>query len=47
MDFSYMPMAKASVAPKPKRRPGRIATLFRLNKKKYEEMKEEGGKFEF
>ena len=31
----------------PKRRPGRIASLFRLNKAKYAEMKEEGDKFEF
>ncbi len=38
-----MPMAEA----KPKRRPGRIASLFRLNKAKYEEMKEEGNKLEF
>ena len=30
-----------------KKRPGRIASLFRLNKKKYDEMKEESGKFEF
>lgn len=40
-------MMMADEAPKPKRRPGRIATLFRLNKKKYEAMKEEGDKFEF
>ena len=32
---------------KPKRRPGRIASLFRLNKAKYVEMKEEGNKLEF
>ncbi len=38
-----MPMAEA----KPKRRPGRIASLFRLNKAKYTAMKEDGGKFEF
>ena len=37
----------AEEAPKPKRRPGRIASLFRLNKAKYEAMKEEGDKFEF
>lgn len=42
-----MPKAMMEESPKPKRRPGRIASLFRLNKAKYEEMKEEGGKFEF
>ena len=40
-----MPMSVADV--KPKRRPGRIASLFRLNKAKYDAMKEEGDKFEF
>ena len=40
-----MPMSAADV--KPKRRPGRIASLFRLNKAKYDEMKEEGNKMEF
>ena len=35
------------ISSKPKRRPGRIASLFRLNKAKYEEMKEEGNKMEF
>ena len=40
-----MPMSAADV--KPKRRPGRIASLFRLNKAKYVEMKEEGNKLEF
>ena len=40
-----MPMPAAEV--KPKRRPGRIASLFRLNKAKYVEMKEEGNKLEF
>ena len=40
-----MPMSTAEV--KPKRRPGRIASLFRLNKAKYVEMKEEGNKLEF
>ena len=39
------PMAAAEA--KPKRRPGRVASLFRLNKAKYEEMKEEGNKMEF
>ena len=33
--------------PKPKRKPGRAANRFRLNRKKYEEMKEDGGKIEF
>lgn len=33
--------------PKLKRRPGRIASQFRLNKEKYNEMKEDGGKLEF
>lgn len=37
----------AAVEAKPKRRPGRVASLFRLNKAKYEEMKEEGNKMEF
>ena len=32
---------------KPKKRPGRIASLFRLNKEKYDAMKEEGDKYEF
>jgi len=39
------PMSASEV--KPKRRPGRIASLFRLNKAKYVEMKEEGNKLEF
>jgi 8-oxo-dGTP diphosphatase len=30
-----------------KGRPGRIGSLFRLNRKRYDEMKEEGGKMEF
>ena len=38
-------------APTPPRarkgRPGRIASLFRLNRVKYDEMKEDGGKTEF
>ena len=33
--------------PKLKHRPGRIASQFRLNKEKYNEMKEDGGKLEF
>ncbi len=40
------PMGVLSDA-KPKRRPGRIASLFKLNKARYDEMKEDGGKFEF
>ena len=40
-----MPMSAAEV--KPKRRPGRIASLFRLNKAKYVEMKEVGNNLEF
>lgn len=50
---SGMPRAKREFAilgepEKPhKGRPGRIGSLFRLNRKKYEEMKEEGGKLEF
>jgi 8-oxo-dGTP diphosphatase len=40
------PSAAAS-EPKPKRRPGRIASLFRLNKAKYMAMKDEGNKMEF
>ena len=32
---------------KAKGRPGRIGSLFRLNRKRYDEMKEEGGKMEF
>jgi len=48
IDYCYMPEEGASTeSVKAKRRPGRIASLFRLNKAKYEEMKEEGGKFEF
>ena len=49
--FKDTDILMSSVAPKPeskeKKRPGRTASLFRLNKKKYEEMKEEGDKFEF
>ena len=32
---------------KAKGRPGRIGSLFRLNRKRYDEMKEDGGKMEF
>ena len=42
-----MPAPMAPAEAKPKRRPGRVASLFRLNKAKYEEMKEEGNKMEF
>lgn len=45
MDMKYCGMPEASA--KPKRRPGRIASLFRLNKAKYMEMKDEGNKMEF
>ena len=48
MDYEMAaPKMMAEESPKPKRRPGRIASLFRLNKAKYDEMKEEGDKFEF
>lgn len=51
MDFCCaepaMPAPMAVTEARPKRRPGRIASLFRLNKAKYEEMKEEGNKLEF
>ena len=47
MEFSGMPEPMAEAAAKPKRRPGRIASLFRLNKAKYMEMKDEGNKMEF
>ena len=48
MDYEMAaPKMMAEVSPKPKRRPGRIASLFRLNKAKYHEMKEEGDKYEF
>ena len=40
-------MSMGAAEAKPKRRPGRIASLFRLNKAKYDAMKEEGDKFEF
>ncbi len=51
--ISRMPSVKREIAvlgegEKPRKgRPGRIGSLFRLNRKKYEEMKEEGGKLEF
>ena len=57
MEFDAMPMERDSMkmasmsfedaTPKPKKRPGRIASLFRLNKAKYDAMKEEGDKYEF
>ena len=38
----------ASMEPRPRKgRPGRIGSLFRLNRKRYEQMKEDGGKLEF
>ena len=40
--------ASASLESRPRKgRPGRIGSLFRLNRKRYEEMKEDGGKLEF
>ena len=39
-------MAIQSAKPK-KSRPGRLGTIFRLNRKKYDEMKEDGLKQEF
>ena len=44
--YAYMPEPMADSA-KPKRRPGRIASLFRLNRAKYAAMKEDGDKLEF
>jgi len=46
MDMVCETMAEPEL-PRPKKRPGRIASLFRLNKAKYDAMKEEGDKFEF
>ena len=46
MDQEDAPMPDAGV-PSGKRRRGRIASLFRLNRTRYEQMKEEGGKLEF
>ena len=44
----YVPLEdRVEVSPAPKKRPGRIGSLFRLNRKNYERMKEEGDKFEF
>ena len=43
----FAPEMIADEPPKAKRSPGRIASLFRLNKARYEEMKEDGDKFEF
>ena len=40
-------MAEAESPRARKGRPGRIASLFRLNRAKYDEMKEDGGKTEF
>lgn len=39
--------SEPSAAAPPKRRPGRIAALFRFNKAKYDELKERGDKFEW
>lgn len=47
MEFCGMPEPMAEALAKPKRRPGRIASLFRLNKAKYMELKDEGNKMEF
>ena len=48
MDYCAMPEPAMYMADaKPKRRPGRIASLFRLNKAKYAKMKSDGEKFEF
>ena len=47
MEFCGMPEPMAEASAKPKRRPGRIASLFRLNKVKYMELKDEGNKMEF
>ena len=47
MEFCGMPEPMAEASAKPKRRPGRIASLFRLNKAKYMELKDEGNKMEF
>ena len=53
---SHQSIEKAEEPPKPgssfdtrpkKTRPGRIGSLFRLNRKRYDEMKEDGGKMEF
>ena len=40
-------MEKSILPHAPKARPGRIASMFRLNRAKYDEMKEDGGKTEF
>ena len=43
-----IPMPTSSREEHPRKgRPGRIGSLFRLNRKRYEEMKEDGGKMEF
>lgn len=39
--------AHVDEAPRAKSRPGRIASLFRLNKTRYDQMKDSGDKFEF
>ena len=40
-------MAEPELPRSRKGRPGRVASLFRLNRAKYDEMKEDGGKTEF
>lgn len=47
MEFCCAAPAPLADSPKPKRRPGRIASLFRFNRAKYAAMKEEGDKLEF
>ena len=49
-DFGYLGMAATATPERPrysKGHPGRIGSLFRLNRDKYAQMKEEGGKTEF
>jgi hypothetical protein len=46
MDFCA-DMSELELPRSRKGRPGRIASLFRLNRAKYDEMKEDGGKTEF
>ena len=41
------PMPHSAESRPRKGRPGRIGSLFRLNRKRYEQMKEDGGKLEF
>ena len=49
-DFGYLGLAATAMPERPrysKGHPGRIGSLFRLNRDKYAQMKEEGGKTEF